>query len=100
MKTLTVIVCLALVALLMWIGAAYSQSSACGVKAAMTKTLKDSYGETLLLSGKTTQGNTMTIFFNARTKTWTAAMESNATMCLVTSGKGMEFAGKFKGDEL
>ena len=100
MKTLIVIACLIGGILLMWAASAHSQSAACGQSEPMAKTLKDKYGETVLIAGKTMQGNTMKIFFNAKTTTWTAAMEGGMTMCLVTSGKGLSFAEKDKGQPL
>ena len=102
LKYLIVLVILALGALLMWAAkeSAHSQSAACGSTAGMSAALKEKYGETVLITAKTSQGNVMKIFFNAKTTTWTAAMEGGKTMCLVTSGKGLSFEGMVEGQSL
>jgi hypothetical protein len=99
-KTLIVIACLVVGLLLMWAAQAYSQNSPCGKSAEMTNALLQTYGESVVLSGKTKQGNVLKIFVNPKTRTWTAAIDGGALLCLVASGGGATMGLEAKGREL
>ena len=103
MKTLVVIVCLALVALLMWIGAAYSQSSLCGPYKEFVAALQGSrYEESSTGKGMSGGGTRVVeLFVGKETFTILATSPDSGRTCIIAAGKmWTEVKSEIKGDAL
>jgi cell division protein FtsX len=77
-------------ALLLWLSthaSAKQGPSQCGNDVQMEKSLKESYGETLAHQGVTRQGNTMVIYTNRKSGTWSIGIKGNNLLCLIVVGE-------------
>lgn len=103
MKTLTVIVIIALVALLMWIGQAYSQSSMCGPYKEFVEALQGSrYEESSTGKGLSGSGTRVVeLFVGKETFTILATQPDSGRTCIIAAGNAwIGVAPKIQGDDL